>query len=237
MGRLIALVLALSLGQGVAAEQWVQRGTPPLLIELYTSEGCSSCPPADQRLATLLQQPGLWQQWVPIAYHVDYWDYLGWRDPFAQPQFSLRQRAMRQRGYLRSVYTPGWLVDGREWRGFFSGQAWPSRVQREAGELHVDREQRRVRVRYFGTEAGPLEARLVLLGFDRESSVAAGENAGRRLRHQFVALQALGGSGRDQWEFQLQPQGDGREALAVWITRAGEARPLQLVGGWLTPES
>src|SRR5437867_10582189 len=62
------------------------------LLELYTSEGCSSCPPAEAWLSKLKDAPGLWRDFVPIAFHVDYWDSLGWKDPFAIKAYSERQR-------------------------------------------------------------------------------------------------------------------------------------------------
>src|SRR5580693_7997010 len=77
------------------------------LLELYTSEGCSSCPPAETWLSRLKASPGLWGDFVPVAFHVDYWDYLGWRDPWAKSEFSNRQRAYAARWHSQSVYTPG----------------------------------------------------------------------------------------------------------------------------------
>src|ERR1041385_689795 len=66
------------------------------LLELYTSEGCSSCPPAEAQLSRLKKSSGLWKDFVPVAFHVDYWDYLGWRDPWASAEFSDRQRSYAQ---------------------------------------------------------------------------------------------------------------------------------------------
>ena len=68
------------------------------LVELYTSEGCSSCPPADRWLSGLRRNRGLWQQVVPLAFHVDYWDNLGWRDQFADASWSERQRQYAVQG-------------------------------------------------------------------------------------------------------------------------------------------
>lgn len=91
------------------------------VIELFTSEGCSSCPPADNWLSGFKSDPRLWKQIIPLAFHVDYWDYIGWRDRFASPAFSARQSDHKKQGNIRSVYTPGLVVDGREWRGWFGG--------------------------------------------------------------------------------------------------------------------
>src|SRR5213083_577539 len=91
-------------------------GKQTALIELYTSEGCSSCPPAETWLSRLKESPGLWKDFVPVAFHVDYWDYLGWRDPWAAKEFSDRQRAYARSWRGGAVYTPGFVLNGKEWR-------------------------------------------------------------------------------------------------------------------------
>lgn len=78
------------------------------IVELFTSQGCSSCPPAEKVMNTLKDHPQLWKNLIPMAFHVDYWDYIGWQDPFAQKTFSKRQRWHKKIGNVRSVYTP-WL--------------------------------------------------------------------------------------------------------------------------------
>ena len=83
------------------------------LLELFTSEGCSSCPPAESWLSQLKQKPELWSGFVPVAFHVDYWDYLGWRDKWASQQFSDRQRDYAQAWGSDSVYTPGFVLNGK----------------------------------------------------------------------------------------------------------------------------
>jgi hypothetical protein len=101
--RLPALVLAVTLaGTGAA-------GDTPVVVELFTSQGCSACPPADAFHATLAERPGI----VALAFHVDYWDYLGWRDSFASPAFSKRQRAYAKAFGERMVYTPQMVINGR----------------------------------------------------------------------------------------------------------------------------
>jgi hypothetical protein len=77
------------------------------LVELYTSEGCSSCPPADKWLGKLKQQSGLWTEFIPIAFHVDYWDYIGWQDPYAHQRHTVRQSRYQANNNIRSIYTPG----------------------------------------------------------------------------------------------------------------------------------
>ncbi|MEH6626280.1 MAG: DUF1223 domain-containing protein [Motiliproteus sp.] len=230
---MLAPLLALS-----SEQRFISLGQPPQLIELYTSEGCSSCPPADKRIAQLLNSPDLWTKFVPMTFHVDYWDYLGWRDSFAKPQFSLRQRQLKRSGQLKAVYTPGWVVDGQEWRGFFRGLPLPAAVGRVGGQLTADRRGSTLFVSYepAGVINEPLIAHLSILGFDYETAVEKGENRGLRLPHQFVVLHSQMSEGQVRWQFDLPAEAatnGGRKALAVWVSQRNQGRPLQVLGGWL----
>ncbi|MEH6472515.1 MAG: DUF1223 domain-containing protein [Halopseudomonas sp.] len=232
--RNIILCLLLLVSPVTVAQSFQQQGSPPQLVELYTSQGCSSCPPADRRLATLLNHPQLWRRFVPMAFHVDYWDYLGWQDRFAQPEYTQRQRALNRSGQFRSVYTPAWLIDGREWRGFFSRQDWPDPVAIDGGVLTAELTGQQLQVSYQSTKAiDQPTVHVALLGFDRTTEIAAGENRGSTSEHQFVVVdkQQRGG---DIWLFSLPlSAANGRAALAVWITEAGRSQPRQVLGGWI----
>jgi hypothetical protein len=105
--RLRGAVKALALVLALAAPKAAEAG-PPVLVELFTSQGCSSCPPADALLRELAARPDV----VALSLHVDYWDYLGWRDVFARPGFTARQVAYRDAAGARSVFTPQIIVDG-----------------------------------------------------------------------------------------------------------------------------
>ena len=104
---------------GTPAECSVSSGTSRVaLLELYTSEGCSSCPPADRWLSGLAAKGVNSERVVPLALHVDYWDYIGWRDRFAHPGFSERQRQMAVLGNSTLVYTPQVMLNGRDFRNW-----------------------------------------------------------------------------------------------------------------------
>src|SRR6266513_5976808 len=108
--------------------QFQSDATQTSLLELYTSEGCSSCPPAEAWLSRLKESPKIWKNFVPVAFHVDYWDRLGWKDSFATRAYSERQRDYAGQWRSDSVYTPGFVLDGKEWRGWFShGEPRPAR--------------------------------------------------------------------------------------------------------------
>ena len=93
--------------------------TSPTVVELYTSEGCSSCPPADKWLSTLKGRPDV----LALAFHVNYWDRLGWPDRFASPEITARQHLLAQLAGSRQVYTPQVVAAGRDWR------VWPQLPQ------------------------------------------------------------------------------------------------------------
>ena len=229
--------LLLVAGAAMAAEprRFISGATRTHLIELYTSEGCSSCPPAESWLGGLRDEPGLWRDFVPVAFHVVYWDRLGWRDRFASKEFTDRQYAYSGRWGSDTVYTPGFVLDGAEWRST-SGRHLPPPSVEKTAVLSVEYADGGVcRVNFAAAE--DLEVHVALLGGGISSSVRAGENEGRTLHHEFVALalktaRIAGGTA----ELNLPkpaPAGVARQALAVWVTRPGELTPLQAAGGWL----
>lgn len=207
------------------------------LIELFTSEGCSSCPPADRWLSSLKNDAGLWRDFVPVAYHVDYWDYIGWKDIFAKPDHGARQRKHAQLGNIKTVYTPGFVVDGTEWRGWFSGQNLPSRKQK-AGILSANYADNHLHVHYRASAPlKQLSVTVVLLAADISSQVKRGENANRTLKHDFAVLSektvALSDTEDGFSASFLLPMPLAAEAIAAWVTAGDELEPLQATGTWL----
>ncbi len=239
--RLSILLLAIAALPAAADTAFVSPERKAVLLELYTSEGCSSCPPADRWLSTLLDSPALFESVVPVAFHVDYWDDLGWRDRFAAPEFSARQRAHAGARRVSGVYTPGFVRDGREWRQWFSGARDVAADEATAGVLALEVYADEIAVSF--QPAGTTEAlhvEIALLGFGLESRVLRGENTGRRLTHDFVVLdwqsqplsrRAGAYSARaPRPESAHRPQ---RLALAAWVSEAPGGAPLQAVGGFL----
>jgi len=214
------------------------------LVELYTSEGCSSCPPAESWLSHLKEKPELWSDFVPVAFHVDYWDYLGWRDKWASHQFSDRQRDYASSWASDSVYTPGFVLNGKEWHNWFGLKGAPAGSGTKAGLLRVVSEDATYwRVSFVPASSGgsKYEVHAALLVSGVSSEVKRGENAGRHLLHDFAALtlinQALTGqNGAFEGAFIIdkkQNPTEGRLALAFWVTRGGHLEPVQAAGGWL----
>lgn len=222
--------------------QVIASGTDRVtLLELYTSEGCSSCPPADRWLSSLEDAPGLWTRFVPMALHVDYWDDLGWADRFASARYSDRQRRYAAEGGTRIVYTPGVFRNGREWRHWRQAGATTTPDAGPAGDLVLSVGASRYRAQF--SPAAPVDAatlHVALLGLDLSSNVTAGENDGRRLEHDFVVLALSSTPMRaadDAWHAAAALPAPavpaGRYAIAAWVTRAGRQAPLQAAGGFL----
>jgi hypothetical protein len=157
--------------------------TAPHVVELYTSEGCSSCPPADRWLSTLKQRPGV----LALAFHVTYWDRLGWPDRFALPEATARQHELAALAGSRQVYTPQVVVNGRDWR------TWPKLPDASAAvpvQLKLSRAGENVTAQVAGASGlGPtsrLAGYWAVLEDQHVSKVRAGENAGETLRHDHV---------------------------------------------------
>lgn len=215
------------------------------LLELYTSEGCSSCPPAERWLGNLQNQMGLWSDYVPVAFHVDYWDYLGWRDMFAKKANTQRQRTHYKRGNISQIYTPGFVVHGKEWRGFFRGSQPPMSNAIAPGDLsaRIDTDARSATIHYLPHSPSNTTYALhfALLGFDIKNKIGGGENRGRRLMHNFVVLDhhvSEHTAPKDQvsWELSWQAPQDVRAkrwAIAAWVEDASAQMPLQATGGWI----
>ena len=208
------------------------------LVELFTSEGCSSCLPAEAWLSNLKNDPRLWQDFVPIAFHVDYWDHLGWRDPFASARWTERQASYSAHWKMENVYTPAFVLDGVAWHN----SAVPLAAATETpGVLKITINGDRVTSAFkpTATDSRRYEIHVGRLGFALAADVTAGENSGRRLLHDFVVLgltsEGMKSGGK---ELQLptqslkQPAGS-RSAIAAWVTQSGQFEPIQAVGGWL----
>ena len=242
MRNVIVLAL-LTLSNVTHGEITIQSDvTQSNLIELYTSEGCSSCPRADRWLSTLKDHPALWQRLVPIAFHVDYWDYIGWKDRFAQAEFTDRQRQYANENTLPTIYTPGLISNGKEWRNF----AWSAPTttgERDVGRLVVKAGADELAITFSPVPTlavDKLVANIALLGFGLKSDVRAGENAGRELTHDFVVLEyAQATMNFHEGSYQAttrRPRSNvdaERYAIALWVSKENEQTPLQAVGAWL----
>ena len=229
----------------VSTEQKVQ------LIELYTSQGCSSCPPADELLNKLSSSDQLWKTFIPVAFHVDYWNYLGFSDIYSSQSASQRQRQHYNFGNTSSVYTPGFIVAGNEWRGFFRGESVPKQSEQKVGRLimQLDTSHNLLSLSFTNkSQLKPDHCIFALLGFDQNVQITAGENSRLNLPQNFSVLSFNQTRSylKDE-QYQCQPditefknlidnRGEKhlKTAIVGWISTA-QQKPIQGTGGWLAP--
>ena len=228
----LALVTQFAAGPAAAAEACTATSGPTItpVIELFTSEGCSSCPPAD-RWASSLKPAAAQGRVVVQAFHVGYWDNLGWVDRFASPTFTVRQREIAARNGLPSIYTPQVVRNGTDWPDW--------RGSLPSGDMaSVKLVMRRIGKEQFEAPVTPREgadtrwsAYWSVTEGEHGSKVRAGENAGEFLQHDFVVRQYTpagnytGAARLALSTINADPQHSRQVNLVVYETRTG--KPLQ----------
>ena len=188
-------------------------------------------------MSGLKNQPRLWQDIVPLAFHVDYWDHLGWRDPLASKMWTERQADYSARWKKESVYTPAFVLDGKEWQ--YGKLPEPSTETPGVLKITVDGERVVAAFKASAGSTGRYDIHVARLGFSLTADVTAGENVGKKLTHDFVVLGLTNETMKaGAKELKLPASStksivDPRTAIAAWITPAGQIEPVQAVGGWL----
>ncbi len=239
MLRNIFFVVLLIFSAGLMAKDQTFSSSkePTALVELYTSEGCSSCPPADRWLSSLKSDEGLWTKFVPLAFHVDYWDYIGWPDRFADNKYSQRQRRYAHEFSEPTVYTPGVRWAGYEWRSWRRGGLPNQTPQKSAEVLSFTLSENGRFTANYPADQGAARLNVAVLGSDLKTQVKRGENRGETLEHDFVVLnhKVFNVAENGQWQGTvdkpsvLAPQ----YSLAVWVSKDDSQTPLQATGGYL----
>jgi hypothetical protein len=230
--KTLLIAIATSLGAAAGA---AETSRVPVLVELFTSEGCSSCPPADAALRRLLRdQPVSRARIVALSEHVDYWNDLGWRDPFSSPSFTLRQEAYARRLPSGSVYTPQLVVGGAfhlvgskedaARAAIATGAADPG-GEVSANVVPGEEAELQVTARWpAGVEA---EVLVALVQDHATSRVERGENAGRTLEHVAIArsLYPVGsGTGSFSGRVRLAGGRQGADRAVVFVQERNGGR-------------
>jgi hypothetical protein len=206
------------------------QGQSAVVVELYTSQGCSSCPPADALLAGLTNDPRV----IPLALHVDYWDYLGWKDKFADPKFTARQKAYAHHARDKMVYTPQMVIGGQtrivgSRVGELENAIRQAAAVAAAVELDLSRQGNDIMIRAKATR--PLSQKMVvqLVRYKAEQEVAIkrGENAGKTITYRnIVTSWQVVGSWSGAAPLALQARADGSDSAVVIIQSEGPAEIL-----------
>jgi hypothetical protein len=228
------LFVLLLFNHGALAVEFSSPEHATTVVELYTSEGCSSCPPADKWLSQMQQDSRLFESLLPLAFHVDYWDQLGWKDRFAQSAFSERQRGLVRQGLLSQVYTPGIVVNSAEWRAWFKGQRRVPAAENKPGILRATLANGLLQVHFKHDRI--LQLNVAYLGLGLKTEVASGENRNRTLEHDFVVLDLLQQQGKSDWQLSLPTVpdiGQQRTAIAVWLTEPGSLSIIQAAATYI----
>lgn len=245
------LLFSLLATQSVLAQsiEFSSPETQVSLIELYTSEGCSSCPPADKWLSTFKDSELLWKSVVPVAFHVEYWDYLGWKDAFAKSDYSQRQYVYQKKAHLSSVYTPGVMKNGREWRAWRFWRSVKSPMNSKPGVLRAVLNEKELNVEFNSllNSKSAYKLNVALLGVGIKSNVKSGENSGELFTHDFVALdlkqyahadavkKGISNNNILTWNLAnpLLPSSHEVNALAIWVSANDDPTPVQATGTWI----
>jgi hypothetical protein len=198
--------------------------SPPAIVELYTSEGCSSCPPADRWLSGLKGRSDV----LALAFHVNYWDRLGWPDRFANAQTTERQHRLQRASGAAHVYTPQVVLNGRDWRQWSAGGLKPLADSRIT--IALERHGHTVSARIGDAGDASLAGYWAVLEDGHESRVRAGENAGSTLKHDHVVtLYRPVASIAGPLTLELSPAAprESTRRVAFVVTEASGLRPLQ----------
>lgn len=225
----VCILIAASL-QVVAEPDLYQASSPDhrtAMLELYTSEGCSSCPPTDAWLSTLKESDNV----VPLAFHVTYWDYIGWKDPYSDIRYDNRQRETERFNDGSTLYTPQLVLDGKEYRS--RGDIWQGIDKIDSQPAPVDlgisamvnegRANVTMDINMTNTPLKDVAIYLAVYENNLSSQVSAGENQGRKLKHDFVVRQLYGPF------IQSQPNNEGRFKQSVGLLQNWKRKDLNLV--------
>ncbi len=212
------------------------------MLEVYTSQGCSSCPPAERWMSKFKDDSRLWKQLVPMNFHVDYWDFLGWSDPYASKIFTQRQRNYKSLRHSSAVATPGFIVAGEGWNGWFKRKPLPLKPFKAVGVLKSNIEDSVAQVSFTPTQDQnqTLQLYVAVLGFDQLTKVKAGENSGKELPHDFVVIgykRTEMKESKGQFTAQLNLPNvsrfhSPRKALVFWVSSEGDPTPIQVAADW-----
>ncbi len=215
-----------------------------VLLELYTSEGCSSCPPADQFLSSLKSAGISAEQLIPIAFHVTYWDYIGWKDRFANQQFDKRQRELARKNDLSTIYTPQFVLSGDDYRAYATFSEDVNRLAAEKATVaislsaHITSDRNDTDTLHLGLSADISKSEVEDVGFylvviedNLTSDVDDGENEGRKLHHDSVVRQFLGPY------YQSKPQKQLRREQAITLQPEWKRQDISIIAFAENPQT
>ncbi len=248
--KLLLILTIISLSSQSFSQKFSSGEKQKIVIELFSSQGCSSCPPAEKFIRDLQKSPKLWKEYIPVVYHIDYWNYIGWSDPFSNKKNTNRQYSHKKNGNVKSVYTPSFIINGGEWKGFFSlKRQLPKLSNKDIGNLEVNIENNKLTAKFSeksNLDNKSLLLNIVFLGMDIITEIKAGENDGKKVTESFVVLKqtvisptkvnnknifwqvALDKDLKDNFNSKKSE----KFAIAVWVS-GSNMKPIQAIGGYI----
>ncbi|NQY21528.1 MAG: DUF1223 domain-containing protein [Campylobacteraceae bacterium] len=235
------LIIIFLLFQTVFAQNFKSPENKVNLIELYTSEGCSSCPSADKWLNNLENNKNLFKTFIPLAFHVTYWDFLGWKDSFGKKAFDKRQRNYSSNVWKKnSVYTPQFVINSKEYKQWFSNKKFPKITNEYAGILEADLENNKIKVLYSNKNKNMnsiINVNILILENNLKVFVKKGENKNKTLVHNFVVKdfynyksEIKNGEFKDSYTFNIKNKKN--KILVVFISSESNQQ-IQALGSYL----
>ncbi len=206
------------------------------LVELYTSQSCSSCPPVERWVSKFKKSSDLWKNIVPVSFHVTYWNHLSWVDKFSQPKFTNRQRLYNSK-IQAGVYTPQVILNGKDFRQW---RSYPKIKSKEnPGNLKLEVKKSKAYLSLDSKAKGKFVCFVAILDNGYITHVLDGENEGRTLKENFIVQNFYektikNSTGRINCELSIKVEkGLKKPAIAAWIARESDYKTIQAVGGFL----
>ncbi len=218
------------------------------LLELFSTQSCSSCPPAQVQVSKLKNNTKIWTHFVPIVWHVDYWDHLGWKDPFSNPKYTKRQRAYSSKWGTRNIYTPMFVLNGKDEkkRKSILTKVLELKSKAKPGNLTIKQTKKNTFTVEFESlqKLEKLKIHGAIIGSGIETKVTRGENSGSTLKHDFLVLESksslLSKKGKKHiGKITFPPYSSKKikkeweKRVVFWITQKNSLEPIQVASGSL----
>lgn len=236
---IIVLMMPLS---AFAKTTYTSSKTKVHMLELFSTQSCSSCPPAQEWVNGLKKSKYLWKTFIPVVFHVDYWNYLGWKDPFSSPIYTRRQKDYASELFQPTAYTPMFVLDGEVTRSHLAEKKL-SLIGADVGILRVEKkaDANHYQVMFQPSKryAKPLVVYYSILGNGISTQIKAGENEGKNLEHDFLSLMLekqplkktksgyVANIKIDITELKIAPS----RHIVFWVSEDVSMMPIQTVGG------